>query len=486
MLSNATRIGPDGKPDTGAPRGSQFDWTDSSYFAQDMDGGTKGSLWDFMTYEARDLDLMMSRDHRAQTIANVLQLPIIGAKGSIRPAKGDKGECADAQNRLQTPTTEGGMETPLELVLAQMSSAVIYKRSYHEKWQAIDDAGKVYYKGIYHRPASTCRIRFDATTGQRDGFEQDRTLFIAGMAQAMKQWGSGMRVRIPAQTALIHTNAQYKDPLSGASDLEIAYWCWKTKTKIQFLLYSYLESAALPFVHVHPTTPGQDSTQATAIANQVVKLKNSGVLGTSGDIAIDSVSKTGDGATQFLDSMKYLDSCAAASVMAGFIDLASMSASRGGGSLALSKDQTDFFFQMAEGRVKELASTVTNQIIAPQTRFNFGAGAAFPVWEYEPLDEGDKEAVIAMMTAAMTAPAAPPIPQAFYDQLTVLSARILNMDETVVADDMNSAAHKALVKAAQDKLTATVPPNVAKPAAMVAAAAGQITRAKSGRNPLGG
>lgn len=483
----ASSDAPDEAP-TGTPRGTPFDWTDSTYFALDMDAGqgsADGRLYDFMEWESRDMITMLQRDHRAKTVELALTLPLLAAKGSIKPAKGDKGEAADMQQRLQTPVESGGMETPLSMVIAQMTSASVHKRAYFEKEYRIDPDGKTGYQGLWWRPQSTCRLRFDGNTGRRIGFEQDQFILVNGGTKWQKE-RPGMPVRIPEELSLVHLHGQYREPLTGTSDLEIPYWCWKTKAKIMFLWYTYLEGKALPFSHVHPTG-GADDGEARRVALRVAAVKNSGVVSTSGEIAIDTMNAAGDGGQQFLDAIKYLDSASANSVLAGFVDLASAAGS-GKGSMALSEDQSDFFLQSRQADAQEIANTVTHQIIAPLVQYNFGSKAAFPTWEFEPLSEQDRAPVITMLTALMSSAspnAQAAIPAAFYDQLVVEGARILNMDESLIDADLKSASHLALVKAAQAKLSAPAV-GVAQTAAVVGRATQQVQRAQRGQNPIVG
>src|SRR4051794_4768051 len=89
-------------------------------------------------FETRDLfpsdfDQMLRLDGKARTLENVLTLPLMSAETSIEPGPGDSGECEFVREALLTAANAGGMSTPLDQVIGQMTSAVVKKRAYFEK-----------------------------------------------------------------------------------------------------------------------------------------------------------------------------------------------------------------------------------------------------------------------------------------------------------------------------------------------------------------
>ena len=81
-------------------------------------------------------------------------------------------------------------------------------------------------------------------------------------------------IRVPRKRAFVYVHGKRLDPLSGTSDLEIAYWCYKTKQKLMFLWFQFLEGVSLPRTIVK----ANDITVAQQVAGQVSRLKSSGVL----------------------------------------------------------------------------------------------------------------------------------------------------------------------------------------------------------------
>src|SRR3954466_8005865 len=86
-------------------------------------------VWDLFE---RNIDRMLDLDGKARALEQVLTLPLTWAPYSVKPAEGDRGEAEFVKEWLFRPAEQGGMSTPLELVVAQMSSAVLYRRAFFE------------------------------------------------------------------------------------------------------------------------------------------------------------------------------------------------------------------------------------------------------------------------------------------------------------------------------------------------------------------
>jgi hypothetical protein len=73
---------------------------------------------------------MFSRNGTASALELVLTLPIREADFTIEPGKGDKGEHDFVQSVLMTPDQDGGMRTPVSMLIGQTTSAQIYRRAF--------------------------------------------------------------------------------------------------------------------------------------------------------------------------------------------------------------------------------------------------------------------------------------------------------------------------------------------------------------------
>lgn len=440
--------------------GIEFGWEDRLFYAY-----RDGMIFDYSDWESRDLAQFLKRDYKAQQISAVKSLPIIGAKRSVTPDKGDTGQADFITNFFATDPLNGGCEQTLDFVVAQMTSANEYKKSFHEiVWNrgVGDFDGKIVPARIAWRPQTTCRLARDEANGRVVGFEQENWLF--GSMLSRSTINNLLPRFIKAQNALIHIHNTRRDPVNGVSDLEIPYWAYQIKQKILFLWFQYLEGVALPRALVY----GRDISVARSVATAIRNTKNSGAVpidlaGQGADaIKVDSLEMSGDGAAQFQAAISWLDQCATNAVLAGFLDLSGAAANGlrggGGGSYALSKDASDFFLQSLEADCRELEWSVRQQIFAPMIRWNFGPQAKVPLFKFAPLNSEDKADAIALLTAMVGSGTTTPAPPEFTAALGEMVAGYLGMDNaTELKQNFLDAATKAAEKAAQQSAALASP-----------------------------
>lgn len=401
--------------------GSAFSWDE---FIGGYDAGTV-----FQTEFGlkRDFQQMLDTDGKAQSIENLLTMPIISAPREIVSSKGDKkGKIADHIRTILTAAPyEGGMLTPLDIVILQMTNAITFKRSYFEKVFSIRDDGLVGYKKIAWRAPETCELALDAKTGQYVGFRQQK-IHYEWRSPVVNDFGY---VNFPLDRSFVYIYGSWKDPIEGISGMQVPYWCYTTKRKLMYLWYQYLETTSLPKTVVS----NQDELKAINDARRVATLKSRGVLGIGSDSVLSTLESAGHGATQFVEAIRYLDSMMSQSVLGGFMDLSSMAAA-GKGSFALSEDQSKLFLRTRRVVAWDMARQFTEQIIAPICHYNFGKKAPCPKLIFGPMSEANEATVVdafnSMVTAATssTSTAGIPVPDEFFNELTVRVASILELD----------------------------------------------------------
>ena len=175
---------------------------------------------------------MLDRNGMAAAIEQVLTLPVRGAPRTIEPAKGDKGEAEFVQSVLMTPDQAGGMKTPISQLVGQITTAQIFRRSFFEKtFKLRESDGKIIYDKIAYRPPATCQARFNDRTGEGNGFRQQVWLFGGNLMLSSKQKVPGY-VDIPKIRSYIYTHGQHREPLTGVSEMETAYWPWAHGTRV--------------------------------------------------------------------------------------------------------------------------------------------------------------------------------------------------------------------------------------------------------------
>jgi hypothetical protein len=414
--------------------GTQFDMGDRLFGAF----GVNGDVFDYGTYQARDLEEMLRRDGQAAALESVLTLPLRQADYAITPAKGDKGEAEFARSVLMEPHTAGGMATPMGMVIGQMTAGQIYRMSFFEKvWTIRPDDGKVVYDKLAYRPTPTCELRRDEQTGNENGFRQQRWLF-GGQPKGLSKTTLPGYIDIPRVKSYVYIHGKHRQPLTGLSELDLSYWCYRTKTKLLYLWLAFLENQSLPKVVVY----GQDQREANAHAEDIASMRTSGVVGfqrpPGNAKTFELLQSDGKGAGAFQDALTFLETWQTSSVLAGFMGLSSL-ASLGRGSLALSQDQSSFYLKSRQAVSAEMTESFTHGVLAPLITLNYGPDAAYPKFTSGPLTDDSEQSLVTLFQALAVAPSLR-IPDGILDLITERLASVLNLDPDQVAEIVEQGA----------------------------------------------
>lgn len=426
--------------------GTSFGWNERMFL-----GFRDGDVFDYSDWEARDIYEMMKRDYKSRQLESVLSLPIVSATHSIVPSKNDAGEAEWLTDYWDHDQFNGGCDTGLDQIVGLMTSGITYARAFFELvWTrgTGDFDNNIVLDKVAFRPATTCRLLRDANNGSFKGFEQE-PYYIGKEITKGK-----FPIVIPKKRAFVYIHNQRRDPLFGASDMEIPYWCYKTKQKLLYLWFQFLEGVSLPRTIVQ----SQDIGVAKQVAQQVARLKSSGILPLSGDAAsvnIHTLDLSGKGADQFQQAITWLDTAATNSVLAGFLDLTGAAANGlrggfGGGSYALSKDASDYFLQALESKCHEMEFAIRRDLFAPLIRYNKGKDAKIPMFKFEPLNDEDKATSVSLLQATLTAPSNKAgIPPEFVSALAKQVGDYIGVDGDKMAAAFDKAAKDATAMAAQ-------------------------------------
>lgn len=381
-----------------------------------------------------DIAEMLRLDGKARSIEQVLTLPLRSADWEVVPADGDSGEAEWVKDRLTRPPWAGGMSTPLELVIGQMTSAVLYRRAHFEKVWAVSDDGDNVLDKLAFRPAHSCTLRRDQRVGTFQGFKQR---FLMD--------GRQEEVTIKPDKAFVYIHGQHRDPLQGVSDLETAYAAFESKQKLRWLWFSALENHTLPKTIVKSGQTLGNEAEKQQLAEKVASLKGGGVVALDPGDEVDKFDPTvGDasGQSAFQEAMAYLDSEMSASVLAGFTDLTKQ-AGQGRGSFALSKDQSDFFLRSRQAVLGEMGTAFTAWVIADLVRWNFGPKGKVPRLEFGELAEGAATEALELFKELAGRPADPRLPGIFFDELTERVATKLNLGPDKIRKAIEERAQRA-------------------------------------------
>lgn len=433
-------------PRLGVEEGSSFGYFDQ-WYGRTNDG--KGVV-DYADWEARDMHEMLEKDYKGKQIESALSLPVISANWSIEPEGHGNEEANWLKEFWNTDALSGGCNTSLDQIIAMCTSAFYYKRAYFEKVYVKGTGqfkGDVVYGDVAWRPQTTCRMVRDPKTGRPMGFEQD-AMFYGPEIRRNEMWP----IRVEPKRAFIYTHGTHRDPMNGKSDMEVAFWAWKTKQKILLLWFQFLEGVSLPKTIVK----SDDLNTAQNVAKEISRMKSSGVLpvstpGGSDSVGIEPMDLSGKGSEQFKEAISWLDQAATQSVLAGFLDLTS--SDKSGGSYALSDDASSFFLQALGAKVKEMSDQTRRQLFAPIVRNKFGSGAKVPHLKFEPLNDIDKDLATQLLQSAMALPPKNSVPNSYISGLAGQVAGYLGLDEEQIREDFRASFDAAAAQAQAESIS---------------------------------
>lgn len=405
--------------------GTALGFTDGNMlFSEDSDHPDEVTIQDVLFADDWTVEEMregLRRDGKLVELDQIMSLMIRSAPWSLIPVSEDSQEeqrmCQELTDDLQQ------MDTPMDEVIGQMTSAFAFRRSHHEKvYTRI--GSRIGYSKVAFRPQESCEvIRSKKRGGQIIGFKQtvpDET----------------DPVRILNPYALTYVHGIHREPIRGQSALEIAYQCYQLKWKIKFLWYNFLEGQNLPRTIVF----GNSETGTKNAVQAIARLKSAGVAGVPKDWVdkIQPLDVSGKGAAEFKSALDWLDSEASGSILAGFTTIPGKEV----GSYAMSKDQTDFFVQMQNGNAREMGSALRQYLLADVVRLNYGVDAPVPMFNIGPLQRETAESLTSLLSQLATAATDPRVPLNFIEQLTVKIAGTLDMDLDSLIDAQKELREK--------------------------------------------
>lgn len=417
-----------------------------------------GQVFNYDRGSIRAIDDMLDRDGKAATLEQVLTLPIRQAPFTIMRGPAERPVTEFITQVLTQPANNGGMSTPLNTVLAQMTDAIIRRKAFFEK-VFTRDGDHVKYDKLAWRPAQTCAVVRDEKNAAFRGFRQQPI-----------RLEDTEEIYIPEQRAFVYIHNTRRNPLEGKSDLDIAYWCHVTKQKILFLWFQFLEGQSLPKTIVK----ARNETDANKGAAKVIKLKQGGVVGMTDAITTDVLESSGKGADQFKTAISWLESQASGSVLAGFTDLGAQAAS-GTGSFALSKDQTDFFLMSQAAKAKEMSDALNQYVVPDLVKYNFGVDAKSPIVEIGPVTQDDANLAVGLLQA-LAVTQSPVLPKEFYDELIERVSGLLEMNTARVREGLAKAGGRGAAMLPEN-------PQVGNLAGAIGAASSVVTRRMQARKP---
>jgi hypothetical protein len=418
-----------GPPDEFLERGTIFDYTVGDFVFPFIPGLTTadGLVYDWREPTVAQLREMLDNDGKARSLELALTMPIIAAGWRISPGTGnDDHETAMwVEEILRKDSISGGMKTSMETVISQMTSAFINRRSYHEKVWKVGTTNTWVYDKIAWRPPASCTVIRKRNHGTLDGFLQ-RTFYDA----------SGIPILRPY--ALVYVHGQNETPARGMSELTVAYRNFRIKEKLKYLWYTYCEVMSLPRTVVLAKSDSAAKKAAAAIA----ALKTAGVAGIPQEwiSKIEPLPVAATGSQEFQQAIAYLDSDSSMSLLANWITLparatgtgAGMASNTGArGSFGLMEAAQDFYIKMLTAYATELATCITNEIVADLVRLNLGPRVQIPRFEIGDIQLENYANIFVMLNALATSQSLN-VPIEFLQELTLTVANQFGMNTDTI------------------------------------------------------
>jgi hypothetical protein len=344
------------------------------------------------------------------------------------------------------------MSTTLTQVIASAAMACLYRASCFEKVFRLNDDGLVIYDKIAYRPPTTCYLARLATTAELRGFLQWTWVDIASFE----------KIYIPAAKAFTYLHGTHRDPIQGTSEMDVCHREFATKQKLRFLWNAYMENQVTP--KAVGTVPSGDQQEAADLATKAASLRGGDAIGLTQGQTLAAFSPNFDAGAVFAQAIAYCDEEIYASVLANFLALATASGVRGGGgSYALSLSQTDFYLQSRWAVLGEIGEAITQQIIAPMVKWNFGHQTKVPRFKFVALaptaniTEGMIQIVTALAAVTGSPGQPPPLPASFLDQVINLTGSQFGLNEDELRADI--VKHRAVLDKTYAQKPAGPPPN---------------------------
>lgn len=326
---------------------------------------------------------MVDSDDTAQSLYLILTLPILATKFHINADDDDTGEVQAelVRENLLSPPHKGGMDIPMDLILAQMLLATIEGFQLFERVYTLNKDGYVVYKKLAHRDSVGLFLKRDDHGG------------YAGARQYVTYNGKLYDVTFKPEQTFLFTFDKARNFLYGRSAFKAAYTNYDRKRRLE-----YLDGISL---------------QNDAIKPKVIQRTASGSLGKVGKTlknkALAAIAKLGEfkpvASLPYGWELKELNSEGrdpgasierqnagmARSLLAQFTMMGTQGKSSVG-SYALSANHSDLFMIALKGLMENIENHINFYLIPDLVDMNF-AEAHYPEFHFDDLTSDAQDTI---------------------------------------------------------------------------------------------
>lgn len=305
-------------------------------------------------------DKMGRSDSQIGAILLMLSLPIRATQWFIQPKdKSSKAqEIADYVNDCLFGEYGIGLNNGFNEFIKDITTMFQYGHSVFEKVFEVKK-GKYKWKKFAIRPQSTIYDIYYDSVGDLEGIDQYKI---------KENWQT---VYIPVTKLLFFSHDMQNGNVRGTSVLRRAYKHWKIKDFLYKITNIGIERNAVgtPVLTLPEGYTEEDKDLADEIVTSLRSSEFGGIRMPDGFI-LDLF----EGKRTLADTLPYInhqDESIARSILAQFMNLGG--ASSGGGSFALSSDQSEMFLMMLDSSAKNIANVINTHAIPELVNYNFAS-----------------------------------------------------------------------------------------------------------------
>jgi hypothetical protein len=375
------------------------------------------------------LQEMRRKDGQVRALMRVLTLPIRAAvkTADCIPGDGDKGEAEFAKHMLFDPPQAGGMTTNLSMVMRKILLALVDGFAAFEIVLQVPDtgfnAGKITVRKIAYRPPTTITFKVD-DNGGFNGFRQRATFK-----------GKTVDKTIDPEYAFYYAANEEENPFYGVSYFETAFYHWDKKVKLYYLAHIAAQQSAVAGRMVElPVNP--DKNEKNQVMQAAAGMGFNTAMGVPDGYKVSPWKS--DGTFDFVKLIDHHNSQMSKSVLAAFIDGLERQVLIDNAD----KAPDDLFMMAIDAIMDEIATTITDHLLARIISFNF-QNPVYPEFKFGQLSDATKEAVAEIFKSLSVATTTNVTPE-FLHEMEKQMAERLNLDIDYTAIDKRVEEEQAL------------------------------------------
>ena len=273
-----------------------------------------------------------------------------------------------------------GMETELNTIVKQMTSAIAWGFNVHEIIYDVED-GKLVCKDL---------VPVHIKTLQNNPFVYDDDGALVGIHQQYQ----GVDVEIPINKVLLYSYNSPYDEHEGQGLLYDFLPIVEDKENLMDWLMTFAEKNGSPTLYGKTNNPTSRDEMLSAF-DDISDGTTGMVLGVEDEVGV--LESTHKGET-FFSTLQYKDNQIFRRLFIGNLLLGDNSQT---GTYAQSQTQLDFTTKVYDGILEEIANTIQEQLINPIVSFNYGANTKAPVISFDKFSSGDMQKLFNILTPLM-------------------------------------------------------------------------------------